>query len=196
MKKSKNGPTEEQIQDSIRLRELFADRAGMSQLEFGHKYDIGNQGMVWQYLNADKPNGSVLNIPAAIKFAKGLHCRISDFSPSIQEEIDRIAGVATQATPANSGKPNIKTAESHLTKARDRISQSLTTHEATVISLYAQAPEETRTAIDVLLLSPKDRAALAEASREGENACAGIRLLERDACAALSALHKRKKAQG
>lgn len=101
MKKSKTPPTEEQIQDSIRLRKLFAERAGMSQLEFGQAYGVGNQGMVWQYLNADKPKGSVLNIFAAIKFADGLHCLVSDFSPSIQEEIDRIALFSTKKVGAD-----------------------------------------------------------------------------------------------
>jgi hypothetical protein len=95
MKKAKTPPTDEQIQDSVRLRKLFDKYAGMSQLEFGQTHGIGNQGMVWQYLNADKPKGSVLNVEAAIKFAKGLHRRVSDFSPSIQQEIDRIAGFAT-----------------------------------------------------------------------------------------------------
>jgi len=79
----------------VRLRKLFKERSDMSQLEFGQAYEIGNQGMVWQYLNADKPKGSVLNVQAAIKFAKGLRCRVADFSPSIQAEIDKIATFAT-----------------------------------------------------------------------------------------------------
>jgi len=94
-KKPKTPPTDEQIQDSARLRELFEKHAGMSQLDFGQTYGIGNQGMVWQYLNADKPKGSVLNIAAAIKFAEGLNCRVSDFSPALQVEIDRIAEFAS-----------------------------------------------------------------------------------------------------
>jgi len=88
-------PTQIQIEDSVRLRKLFKERSDMSQLEFGQAYEIGNQGMVWQYLNADKPKGSALNVLAAIKFAKGLRCRVADFSPSIQAEIDKIAAFAT-----------------------------------------------------------------------------------------------------
>ena len=110
MKKSKTPPTEEQIQDSIKLRELFSQRAGVSQLEFGQVYGIGNQGMVWQYLNADKPKGSVLNVFAALKFAEGLHCRVSDFSPSLQLEIDRIASFASK-TGDGQMNPNIPTKE-------------------------------------------------------------------------------------
>lgn len=51
----------------------------MSQQGFGLEYGIGSQGMVWQYLNAVAP----LNLEAAAKFAKGLHCSISDFSPRL-----------------------------------------------------------------------------------------------------------------
>lgn len=91
MKKPKKPPTEDQIADSKRLAELFSKNAGMGQLDFGLKYEIGNQGMVWQYLNAGKPKGSVLNVSAAIKFARGLNCRVSDFSPKIQEEINMIS---------------------------------------------------------------------------------------------------------
>lgn len=111
MKKPKTPPTEEQIQDSARLRNLFEARAGMSQLEFGQQYGIGNQGMIWQYLNAHKPKGSVLNVFAAIKFAEGLRCQVSDFSPSIQLEIDRISAFSTLARGGTvSEKQNIATA--------------------------------------------------------------------------------------
>jgi len=101
MDKLKKNRSEEQIRDSARLRELFKERARMGQLEFGQNYDIGNQGMVWQYLNADKPKGAVLNVEAAIKFAKGLDCRVSDFSPTLQQAIDRIAEFASNAPRAS-----------------------------------------------------------------------------------------------
>jgi len=74
----------------------------MSQLEFGQAYGIGNQGMVWQYLNADNPKGSALNVSAAIKFATGLACKVSDFSPAIQEEINKIAAFASYEETTNS----------------------------------------------------------------------------------------------
>lgn len=49
----------------------------MTQEEFGQKFGIGTQGMVWQYLNGWSP----LNFEAAAKFAKGLNCTIADISP-------------------------------------------------------------------------------------------------------------------
>jgi len=101
MTKTKTTRTQEQIDDSIRLRGLFEKRAGMGQLEFGQRYGIGNQGMVWQYLNADKPKGAALNVAAATKFAEGLRCKIGDFSPTLQREIDRIAKYASGILPVS-----------------------------------------------------------------------------------------------
>lgn len=67
----------------IRLRELFNKRAGMSQQEFAERFGLGTQGMVWQYLSGYRP----LNYEAAAKFAKGLNCRIDDFSPEMAESL-------------------------------------------------------------------------------------------------------------
>lgn len=142
----KKSLTNEQVQDSIRLRALFAKHAGMSQLEFGQTYGIGNQGMVWQYLNADKPKGSALNIAAAIKFAEGLHCRISDFSPSIQREIDRIAQFATKA---DTNEKQERTREPQNPPSRRNL-----------VDRYNAASETTRAAIDLMLLPQKERISL------------------------------------
>lgn len=82
----------------VRLRALFDQRAGMSQLEFAEKYGLGTQGMVWQYLSGYRP----LNYEAAAKFAKGLNCRIDDFSPemahALREEILPVLGRTAKAT--------------------------------------------------------------------------------------------------
>lgn len=80
----------------VRLRELFDQRAGMSQLEFAERFGLGTQGMVWQYLSGYRP----LNYEAAAKFAKGLNCRIDDFSPemaeALREEILPVLGRAAK----------------------------------------------------------------------------------------------------
>ena len=44
--------TPEHEEESKRLKALFKARARESQEDFGAKYEIGSQGMVWQYLNA------------------------------------------------------------------------------------------------------------------------------------------------
>lgn len=68
-----------------RLKELFQERVpdGMTQEEFGERYGIGTQGMVWQYLNGWTP----LNIEAAEKFAAGLNCTIADISQEMASYI-------------------------------------------------------------------------------------------------------------
>lgn len=71
-----------QIDDAARLKKLF-ERSGHTQSWFGAEYEIGNQAMVGQYLNAKRP----LNFKAACKFAKGLKINIDDFSPMLAEQI-------------------------------------------------------------------------------------------------------------
>lgn len=70
-------------EDSARLKRLFAERAGMSQEEFGQRYGIGTQAMVSQYLTGYQQ----LNIEAAAKFAKGLRCTIADISPDLARRL-------------------------------------------------------------------------------------------------------------
>ena len=83
-------------EDAERLRELFK-RSGQNQTEFAEKYGLGSQGQLWQLLNVDKKGGRPLNIMAAIKFAEGLNVRVSDFSPSLQEAIDRLVPFASES---------------------------------------------------------------------------------------------------
>lgn len=204
MKKPKTPPTEAQIRESIRLRELFAERAGMSQLEFGQAYGIGNQGMVWQYLNADKPKGSVLNVQAAIKFAEGLRCRVSAFSPSIQEEIDRIASFSSKAEqdnamkkefrpPSDPGKP-VTNEPAKMFDIDNIPLKGATQKEVVVGGMYAKAPEKSRSAIDAILLDPDDRTMLRE-SVEGRTVANAIETLEDHAISAIAFLSERKKAK-
>lgn len=74
----------------LKLKRLYEDRApkGMSQGKFGELYEIGTQGMVWQYLHGYRP----LNIEAAAKFARGLRCTIFDICPEMTEELYPVLG--------------------------------------------------------------------------------------------------------
>lgn len=74
-----------QQQDAARLDALFDAHAKISQTEFGERYEIGSQGMVWQYLSGRR----ALNIKAAAAFARGLGVNIDDFSPTLAEQIAR-----------------------------------------------------------------------------------------------------------
>lgn len=84
------------MEDAVRLRQCFDARNEttsngklISQMEFGAKYEIGSQGMVWQYLNGHRP----LNIKAAVAFARGLGLKVSDFSPTLAAQIGEASEV-------------------------------------------------------------------------------------------------------
>lgn len=79
--------------EASRLRELFDLRATVSQAEFGRRFEIGSSSMVWQYLNARRK----LNLDAAIKFAQGLQVKLSELSPRLAAELDRLAGRAVSS---------------------------------------------------------------------------------------------------
>jgi hypothetical protein len=85
-----------QIADAENLRRLFdarlettAEGRLISQMEFGAKYGIGSQGMVWQYLKGRRP----LNIKAAVAFARGLGVKVSDFSAGLAAQIEDASDV-------------------------------------------------------------------------------------------------------
>ncbi len=68
----------------VNLKRLYDERVkDLTQGEFGKKYGIGTQGMVWQYLSGRRP----LNLEAAAKFARGLSCTIYDISPEMADEL-------------------------------------------------------------------------------------------------------------
>lgn len=79
------------IEEAAKLKALFDSRAGMSQERFGHDFEIGSQGMVWQYLNAR----SALNQDAALKFAKGLGCSVADFSPRLAAKLKEVVSLSS-----------------------------------------------------------------------------------------------------
>ncbi len=110
-----------QAEDAARLKALYGERKGkMSQEEFGSRFEIGSQGMVWQYLNARRP----LNIKAATGFARGLGVEVDAFSLRLAEEIRRASSTVTDTVPTvpsgaeAGGKPSdrlrIVMAEQHL----------------------------------------------------------------------------------
>lgn len=77
--------SESQSAEAARLRALFNEKKGrdISQEEFGARYEIGSQGMIWQYLNGRRP----LNLKAAIGFARGLGVPLEEVSPEIAEQV-------------------------------------------------------------------------------------------------------------
>ena len=93
------------IEEAAALKALYNARSGqlkLSQAEFGAQFGLGSQGMVWQYLNA----GSPLNLAAAVKFAKGLGCEVSDFSARLAKEQGDLLGLLTPRPSAVEEPPS------------------------------------------------------------------------------------------
>lgn len=82
-----------ELQEAKALSRLFKERAGCTQAEFGERWGIGGQAMVWQYMSGHTP----LNLKVAIKFARGLHCTIQDFSPSLAAQVMEAASLIVSA---------------------------------------------------------------------------------------------------
>lgn len=87
-----------QAEDAARLKRLFDEKSRLSQEEFGAQFEVGSQGMVWQYLNGRSP----LNLSAAIKFARGLGVNVSDFSPALALQLEQMAGFSDLPRDASS----------------------------------------------------------------------------------------------
>lgn len=79
--------TDEHRAEATKLREIFveaqaaAKKAGnpFTQQQFAEDYGFGSQSLLWQYLYARIP----LNLKTAFAFARGLNCRVVDFSPRL-----------------------------------------------------------------------------------------------------------------
>jgi hypothetical protein len=126
--KEKKTLEEWQAEDARNLRSLFEARTEtvaegklISQMEFGAKYGIGSQGMVWQYLNGHRP----LNIKAAVAFAKALDVKVSDFSTTLAAQID-------EASKLEKERPFLQLA-SH---ADERQLQWVSSLEATLLTAF------------------------------------------------------------
>lgn len=83
--------TDEHRKEAEALRALWAKKEGRgTQAEFGEKFAIGNQSAVGQFLRGEAP----LSLKAAKGFAKGLGCKIADFSPRLAKEAEGLHEVA------------------------------------------------------------------------------------------------------
>lgn len=91
------------------LLRLWAKHAPASQSEFGAKYGIGSQGMVWQYLHGKR----ALNLKAAAAFSTGLGVQIKEFSPRLAAEAETLMRGLKLATPGLSAGVTAATELTH-----------------------------------------------------------------------------------
>lgn len=97
-------PVEDAKRLKVMLEKLKVTTPGYSQAKFAEENGIGTQAQLWQMLNPENDKGRPLNLQAAIGFAKGLNCKVKDFSPSLQAAIDEISNHAQKADEARSMK--------------------------------------------------------------------------------------------
>lgn len=94
--------TDEHRAEARQLKQLFEEfqkrqkerGARVTQGGFGSDYGIGDQALVWQYLNARIP----LNLRAAMGFAKGLGVPVERFSRRLSQEQAALSAPAS-STP-------------------------------------------------------------------------------------------------
>lgn len=83
--------TQEQIDDAVRLKNIYLLKSRALQVTqemIGAALGGKGQSAAANYMGPKAKNP--LNIRAAITFAKMLECSVSDFSPSIAQQIDEV----------------------------------------------------------------------------------------------------------
>lgn len=78
--------TPEQEQECKKLKQLFDERAGMSQRAFAKKFGLGTPANLGQYLLGRR----ALTVNTALRIAKPLGLRVSDFSPRLAAELKKL----------------------------------------------------------------------------------------------------------
>jgi|GEM_PF-719874 len=78
--------------------ELWKSRPRPTQAEFGEMYEIGNQSAVGHFLHGRTP----LSPKAAAGFARGLNCRVADFSPRLADQLGGLGLVLNPQAPTDS----------------------------------------------------------------------------------------------
>lgn len=102
---SKKTPEQWQIDDANRLKRIF-EKSGFTQEEFGSEFEIGNQSMVGQYLNAKRP----LSLSSVGKFSNGLKVAIDQISPTLAAQIRELSSLV-ESSPDIGYKPKSKRGE-------------------------------------------------------------------------------------
>lgn len=199
--------TPEQKADAARLMGLFENQKAienkqgkrLTQAILADDLGYATQSAVSQYLKGKVP----LNVEASVKFAARFGCRVSAFSPSIQEEIDRIASFATgagrdapmkkedQLLPVRDGEAATNEPPASASVKID-VGAGAGAARSKLMDEIESAPPKSRAAIHAILL-PQDERDLLRESKEGRAVYSGIELLEDNSIAAFAFLHERKK---
>ena len=138
-----------QAEDAARLKALFEAREPkITQAKFGEDFQIGSQGMVWQYISGIRP----LSIDSAMKFARGLDVTIEKFSPEIASQIAEAYRLSGHASAQVASVTSVA---------------AETVGEMRLLTVYRLTDDDGRRAVDALVETVARRV---DAAREGKHA--------------------------
>lgn len=154
--------TEEHRGESRRLLSIWnrkkatlAERGWATQEKFGHQFGIGNQSAVAAFLNGR----TALSLKAAVAFARGLDCKVADFSPRLADLLNESPNAGRSepppAPPAAASAATISGSAlmRELARRLDAIPRGLrskTADELTVLARSPKDPDALRTLIGML----------------------------------------------
>ena len=125
-----------------RLKPKLKERGWGTQEKFGQQFGIGNQAAVASFLNAR----TALSLKAAAGFARGLDCKIADFSPRLAAVLnEQPASVDADGRPLTSSSHAVTTVGGlvrELAHLLDAIPRSARAATAEDLALLARAPKD------------------------------------------------------
>lgn len=89
-------PSHVREREARALKDLFAKRVTETRKDFAKRMGLSSAAMVYQHLEGVRP----LSLVAAAKFAAGIGCRIRDFSPRLDGELDQVLRLQPPAARA------------------------------------------------------------------------------------------------
>jgi hypothetical protein len=126
----------------IRYKPTLTERGWGTQEKFGEQFAIGNQAAVAAFLNAR----TALSLKAAAGFARGLDCKIADFSPRLAALLDgQPSGVEANqqlGVPAPSSLTTVAGLVRELGRLLDAIPRSARAATAEDLAVLARAPKD------------------------------------------------------
>jgi len=142
--------TEEHRAESRRLLSIWnrkkaalAERGWATQEKFGHQFGIGNQSAVAAFLNGR----TALSLKAAVAFARGLDCKVADFSPRLADFLNEAPHLDRSEPPPALPAASVATISGsalmrELARRLDAIPRGLRSSTADELAVLARSPKD------------------------------------------------------
>jgi len=126
-----------------RMKDTLAERGWATQEKFGHQFGIGNQSAVGAFLNGR----TALSPKAAAAFARGLNCKVSEFSPRLADLLNEPSNPSPRDSPAMHPAASEVTISAsslmrELARRLDAIPRSLRSSTADELAVLARSPKD------------------------------------------------------